>query len=249
MTDEERDILIRWKKRSDTYRLVRMKAEAIVYAARGVGLDIIAEMVERAEGTVREWLSEWRRYRMGSVVTGHAGNENASKLKRAQKKELEEILSRPPSEAGVKAGFWDVPALKDVVQIRFGVEYRSESSYRLLMRFLGMTFKLPDPFDKRRDEKAIARRMAEIRRQVNDLLQEGWEAWRRRRGPRGARGRDPAHAAKGEGKAVRGPQEGEPVVLRGTEPDDQENEDLPHRGKPERRADHPHDGSPGARDR
>ena len=50
MTDEERDILIRWKKRSDTYRLVRMKAEAIVYAARGVGLDIIAEMVERAEG-------------------------------------------------------------------------------------------------------------------------------------------------------------------------------------------------------
>ena len=110
MTDEERDILIRWKKRSDTYRLVRMKAEAIVYAARGVGLDIIAEMVERAEGTVREWLSEWRRYRMGSVVTGHAGNENASKLKRAQKEELEEILSRPPSEAGVKAGFWDAPA-------------------------------------------------------------------------------------------------------------------------------------------
>ena len=28
------------------------------------------------------------------------------------------------------------PALKDVVQIKFGVEYRSESSYRLLMHFL-----------------------------------------------------------------------------------------------------------------
>ena len=49
--------------------------------------------------------------------------------------------------------------------------------YRLLMRFLGMSFKLPDPFDKRRDEKAIARRMAEIRRQVNDLLEEGWEVY------------------------------------------------------------------------
>ena len=63
------------------------------------------------------------------------------------------------------------------MSIKFGVEYRSESSYRLLMRFLGMTFKLPDPFDKRRDEKAITRRMAEIRRQVNDLLQEGWEVY------------------------------------------------------------------------
>ena len=45
VADEERDILIRWKKRSDTYRLMKIKAEAIVYAARGVGLDIIAEMV------------------------------------------------------------------------------------------------------------------------------------------------------------------------------------------------------------
>ena len=61
------------------------------------------------------------------------------------------------------------------MQIKFGVEYRSESSYRLLMRFLGMSFKLPDPFEGRREEKAIARWMAEIRRQVNDLLQEGWE--------------------------------------------------------------------------
>ena len=128
MTDEERDIFIRWKKRSDTYKLVRMKAEAIVYAARGVGLDIIAEMVERAEGTVREWLSQWRQTRLSSVVTGHAVGGNAAKLKRAQKEELEEILSRPPSEAGVKAGFWDVPAFKDVVSIKFGVEYRSESS-------------------------------------------------------------------------------------------------------------------------
>ena len=128
MTDEERDILIRWKKRSDTYRLVRMKAEAIVYAARGVGLDTVAEMVERAEGTVREWLSQWRQARLNSVVTGHAAGGNAVSLKRAQKEELGEILSKPPSEAGIKAGFWDVPALKDVVSIKFGVEYRSESS-------------------------------------------------------------------------------------------------------------------------
>ena len=143
MTDEKRDILIRWKKRSDTYKLVQMKAEAIVCAARGVGLDIIAEMVERAEGTVRKWLSQWRKKRLRSGVTGHAGNENAAKLKRAQKEELEEVFSKPPSESGVKAGFWDVPALKDVVQIKFGVEYRSDSSYRLLMRFLGMSLCCP----------------------------------------------------------------------------------------------------------
>ena len=143
MTNEELNILIRWKKRSDTYKLVRMKAESILHAWRGVGLDIIAEMVERTEGTVREWLSQWRQARLSSVVTGHAVGGNAAKLKRAQKEELEEILGKPPSESGVKAGFWDVPALKDVVSIKFGVEYRSESSYRLLMHFLGMSLCSP----------------------------------------------------------------------------------------------------------
>ena len=110
MTNEERGVLIRWKKHSDTYRLVRMKAEAIVYAARGVGLDIIMEMVERAEKTVRKWLSQWRRRRLGSVVTGHAVGRNAARLRRAQKEELEEILGKPPSEAGAWAELWDVPA-------------------------------------------------------------------------------------------------------------------------------------------
>ena len=55
----------------------------------------------------------------------------------------------------------------------------------------------------RRDEKAIARRMAEIRDQVADLLQDGWEAWRRRRGPRPPRGRDEAHVASQGEKRTR----------------------------------------------
>ena len=177
VTPEERDVLLRWKKRNDTLILVRLKAEAILYASRGVDPDIIAEMVDRRERTVKEWLSDWRRTRLHSVVTGHAGNENAAKLIRTQKEQLKEVLSLPPSQSGIQADFWDVPALRDVVQTRFGVEYESDSSYQLLLRFAGMSFKLPDPFDKRRDEKAITQRMAQIRQEVADLLVGGWEVY------------------------------------------------------------------------
>ena len=108
------------------------------------------------------------------------------------------------------------------------------------MRFLGTSLCFPDPFDKRRDEEAVTRRMAGTRHQVNDLLQEGWEVYtvdevRARHEAETRRTWPPRE----EGKTVRGPREGEPVVLRGTGPDDQEDEDLPHRGKPERRADPP----------
>ena len=175
VTPEETAVLIRWKKRSDNHVLVRMKAEAILYASRGVDVGIIAEMVERTERTVQEWLAEWRATRMCSVLTGHAGNQNAAKLTRTQKEELKAILAQPPSRSGVHAEFWDVPAIRDVVKILFDVEHQSDSSYQLLLRFCGLSLELPDPFDEHRNEKAITRRMTEVKTQVNVLLDAGWE--------------------------------------------------------------------------
>ena len=68
-----------------------------------------------------------------------------------------------------------MPALRDVVRIKFGVERASDSSYQLLLKFCGMSFKLPDTFDKRRDEAAITARMTQIRQEVAELLTRGWE--------------------------------------------------------------------------
>ena len=87
VTPEETAVLIRWKERTDNYVLVRMKAEAILCASRGVDVGIIAEMVERSAKTIREWLADWQNTRMCSVLTGHAGNRNAAELTRARKEE------------------------------------------------------------------------------------------------------------------------------------------------------------------
>ena len=175
------------------------------------------------------------------MVTGHAGDENAAKLTHFQKEQLKETLNGPPPQSGIKADFWDVPALRDVVKIKFGVEYASDSSYQLLMRFLGMSFKFPDLFDKRRDEAAITARMARIRQEVAELPARGLGGAHRRRGPRRARGRNPTHAAA-QGRKNQTPcrpHQIRPVILRRLEPDDQEDEDPHHRGQPERRADNP----------
>ena len=177
VTPEETAVLIRWKKRSDNHVLVRMKAEAILYASRGVDVSITAEMVERSVKTIREWLAGWRDSRMCSVLTGHAGNQNAAKLTRAQKEELKAILARPPSPAGVRAGFWDVPAIREVVKTLFDVEYQTDSSYQLLLRLCGLSLELPDPFDEHHNEPATTRRMAEVKTQVKALLDAGWEVY------------------------------------------------------------------------
>lgn len=118
ITVEERQALLGWKKRSDSLILIRLKAEAILYASHGVDLDFIAEMVGRTVRTVKEWLSAWRASRLHSVITGHVGNENAAKLAQEQKEQLKEALSKPPSESGISADFWDVPALVNVVKTK-----------------------------------------------------------------------------------------------------------------------------------
>lgn len=146
-------------------------------ASKDVGTDVIAAVVDRSEKTVRGWLRDWRARRLGSMVTGHADNENAAKLKRAQKEEVRAALAAKPSESGIPVEFWDVPALENLVSMRFDVEYQSDSSFHLLMKFCGMSFKLPDPFDKRRDEEAITARMAEVRDQVAGLLAAGVEVF------------------------------------------------------------------------
>ena len=96
VTPEETAVLVRWRKRSDNHALVRMKAEAILYASEGVSTSIIAKMVERAERTVQEWLADWRDTRMCSVPAGHAGNQNAAEPARARKQELKAVLARWP---------------------------------------------------------------------------------------------------------------------------------------------------------
>ena len=91
--------------------------------------------------------------------------------------ELKKILAQPPFQTGIHAEFWDVPAIRDVVKIMFDMEYQSDSSYQLLLRLCGLSFKLPDPFDEHRNEKAITRRMTEVKTQVKSLLDQGWEVY------------------------------------------------------------------------
>ncbi|AYW77259.1 IS630 family transposase [Propionibacterium acidifaciens] len=67
--------------------------------------------------------------------------------------------------------------MREVVKTLSDAEHQSDPSYQLLLRFCGLSFELPDPFDEHRDEKAITRRMAEVKTQVNALLDAGWEVY------------------------------------------------------------------------
>ena len=138
--------------------------------SEGIGVDLVARLLERAAGTVVEWARDWRRDRLSSIRTGHAGNSNASKLSSEQERQTLEALSRPPSEQGIAAESWNTHDLAGWMHGRFGVEYASDSSYRCLLHMAGLSFHLPEEVDRRRaDETGVEARMAQIRAEIARL--------------------------------------------------------------------------------
>ena len=169
VAEHEWSILQMHKARSP-YKLMRRKSEVILMLSEGIGVDLVARLLERAAGTVVEWARDWRRDRLSSIRTGHAGNSNASKLSSEQERQTLEALSRPPSEQGIAAEFWNTHDLAGWMHGRFGVEYASDSSYRCLLHMAGLSFHLPEEVDRRRaDETGVEARMAQIRAEIARL--------------------------------------------------------------------------------
>ena len=102
-----------------------------------------------------------------SQFTEYEGNENAAKLTRKQKDEISETLKKPD---GLPYDFLNISDIKDYVNTTFGVIYESEQSYYYLLKHCGLSFKLPSPFDIRRDDKLVEERIAEIRNEIKPLL-------------------------------------------------------------------------------
>ena len=177
-------------KAESPYKLMRRKSEAILMLSEGIGVDVVARLVERATRTVMEWARDWRRDRLSSICTGHVGNNNASKISQEQEKEILKALSRPPSEQGIAAEFWNIHDLAGWMHERFGIEYASESSYRSLLHMAGLSFHLPEEVDQRRaDETQVEARMAKIHAKIAKIKgkkQDGQDEQEEDEGQRGS---------------------------------------------------------------
>jgi transposase len=166
----ERVILMDYKRRGP-HILIQAKAEAVMLAAAGAAIAVIADVTDRSVATVKEWLREWSRTRMASLVTGHADNLNASKLTAKQREQVLQVLAQPPSAVGIPAQFWSVAELASWLQTTFDVVYESPESYHFLFKAAGLSFHNPEPFDRRRaPEEQVEARMDDIRKQIAPAL-------------------------------------------------------------------------------
>lgn len=175
LSEEEKQIVKGYFKTSPLL-LIRLKAQAILMRDRSIQMGDIAAVLSRDERTVRRWVRDFTERRIASIFTGKKDNENASKLTREQKAEIQKVLKEKPSAYGLPKEFWDVPQLKKYVYTRFGAVYETDRSYHFLLEFGNLSFKYPDKFNVKRNEGKIAARMEEIYGEIIPYLEDPtWE--------------------------------------------------------------------------
>ena len=151
---------------------IRLRSHTVLLSHKGYLPVQIADILFQSEQTICRFLKGFHKERLSSLFPQYLGNEHASKLTRTQKEELKTVLSKPPSEYGIPASFWDVSTLKRYIKAEFGVEYESDESYRLIFQLHNYSFHLPAAFDIHRNEKTIAKRVKEIKKEIRQMLKD-----------------------------------------------------------------------------
>jgi len=169
LTEGEFNLLLQHKKKSFC-ELISVRAHAILLFHKGYSGPQIADILFKDEKTVREWIQGFNKERIASIFPQTLNNQNAAKLTRQQKDQIKEILSKPPSDYGIPASFWDISTLKRYIKAEFGVEYESNESYRLIFQLHNYSFHLPATFDIHRNEKTILKRMREIKKEIKPMM-------------------------------------------------------------------------------
>ena len=135
-------------------------------AVRLYGEGYLEAEIEQITGCSRTSLMEWcRAYREDpsqGLIDKRVGG-NRGKLSKLQLQELQQILHHyaPKERLGSKASsvdvqYWNVEDLVQIVRERYGVEYRSRTSYIQLLRHCGFSYQKTEKVFKSHSEAKVA---------------------------------------------------------------------------------------------
>jgi transposase len=146
----------------DVYELKRL--QAIRLYGSGVGLTEIQEMVGAGESTIRQWAMAYRASGLAGLRSKWHG-KNANKLRDEQREQIKQRLHqyRPVDLHLSTREYWTVSDLRVAVEQWFGVIYRDETSYQILLHKSGFSYQRTTKiYRSRPSEAALANFEAEL---------------------------------------------------------------------------------------
>jgi transposase len=104
---------------SGALRLVK-RIHALLALAEDMSVQEVAAMLGLGEQTVRDYRNLFLLKHLASLTYKRSPGR-PSKLTKAQRRELADLIKAGPQAAGYTSGCWNTPMIQDLVQSRFGV--------------------------------------------------------------------------------------------------------------------------------
>src|ERR671928_424196 len=106
---------------SGALRLVK-RIHALLALAEDMSVQEVATMLGLGEQTVRDYRNLFLVKHLASLTYKRPPGR-PSKLTKAQRRELANVITAGPQAAGYTSGCWNTPMIQDLIQTRFGVAY------------------------------------------------------------------------------------------------------------------------------
>ena len=161
LTEQERKGLIQaYRQCKDTN--TRTRYQAVRLYGEGYPEKEIEEITGCSRASLMEWCRAYRQDASQGLVDKRAGG-NSAKLRKYQIEDLQQRLHQyTPRElfgagaATADGQFWTVEDLAKVVQAKFGVAYKSRTSYTNLLALCGFSYQKTEKVFKSRSEAKVA---------------------------------------------------------------------------------------------
>jgi transposase len=161
LTEQERTNLLQvYRQCKDTN--TRTRYQAVRLYGEGYSEKEIEEITGCSRASLMEWCRAYRQDASQGLVDKRAGG-NSAKLRKYQIEDLQQRLHQytPRELFGARATtadgqFWTVEDLARVVQVQFGVKYKSRTSYTSLLALCGFSYQKTEKVFKSRSETKVA---------------------------------------------------------------------------------------------
>ncbi len=134
-----------------------IRIQAVLMRKRKMKRSDIVEIIGKSLDSVEDWIMAYNREGIKGLMTKKPKEKNGSKLTNKQRNQIKGWLNKgTPQEMGISdQDYWDIGTLKKLVSTKYGVEYKSRTSYTSLFDYCGFSYQRVEFVDRRRDQSKV----------------------------------------------------------------------------------------------
>jgi len=130
-----------------------IRVQAILLRKKGFERKVIAEIVGKSIHAIEDWVVAYNHHGVEGLRTHTPVTPNHTSLSNQQREKLWALLKKKPCDLKIgEEEYWTMATVKQLVERETKVVYKSDNSYRKLLRQAGMSYQKVEFEDKHKNQ-------------------------------------------------------------------------------------------------